>query len=83
VESIGTAWVRYHATGSVDIILQWGSNSDLRNGNGAESEQTFPFTCTFEVPVEEPHDLSGAEVEWAVDTSSWNNLFGKVEYYDL
>ena len=73
MESIGTAWVRYHATGSVDIILQWGSNSDLRNGNGAESE----------VPVEEPHDLSGAEVEWAVDTSSWNNLFGKVEYYDL
>lgn len=83
VESIGAKRVRYRATGSVDVVLQWGSNSDLRNGDGAESEQTFPFTCTFEVPVEEPHDLDEAEVEWGVDTSSWSDLFGDDEYDDL
>lgn len=70
VESIGAEWVRYRATGSIDVVLQWGSNSDLRNGDGAESEQTFPFVCTFEVPIERPHDIEDAEVQWGVDTSS-------------
>lgn len=82
VESIGAEWVRYRATGSVDVVLQWGSNSDLRNGDGAESEQTFPFVCTFDVPVERPHDIEDAEVEWGVDTSSWSDLFNDDEYYE-
>lgn len=80
VESIGAEWVRYRTTGSVDVVLQWGSNSDLRNGDGAESEQSFPFVCTFEVPVERPHDIEDAEVEWAVDTSAWGDLFGEDEF---
>lgn len=79
VEAIGATSIRYKATGSVDVVLQWGSNSDLRNGDGAESEQSFPFVCTFEVPVETPHDLDNAEVEWGVDTSSWSDLFGEDE----
>jgi len=82
VVSIGAEWVRYRAIGSVDVVLQWGSNSDLRNGDGAESEQTFPFVCTFDVPVERPHDIEDAEVEWGVDTSSWSDLFNDDEYYE-
>lgn len=83
VESIGAEWVRYRTTGCVDVVLQWGSNSDLRNGDGAESEQSFPFVCTFEVPVERPQDIEDAEVEWAVDTSSWGDMFGEDEYDEL
>ena len=82
VESIGAEWVRYRTTGSVDVVLQWGSNSDLRNGDGAESEQSFPFVCTFDVPVERPHDIEDAEPEWAVDTSSWTDLFEDDGYDD-
>jgi hypothetical protein len=26
-------------------------DTDLRNGDGAESEQSFPFICTVEVPI--------------------------------
>ncbi|MGQ3230501.1 MAG: hypothetical protein ACT6R2_16615 [Blastomonas fulva] len=83
IESIGAEWVRYRTTGSVDVVLQWGSNSDLRNGDGAESEQTFPFVCTFEVPVERPHDITDAEVQWGVDTSSWTDLFNNDEFDEL
>ncbi|WP_121120187.1 hypothetical protein [Croceibacterium ferulae] len=79
VEAIGATSIRYRATGIVDVVLQWGSNSDLRNGDGAESEQTFPFVCTFEVPVETPHELDYAEVGWGVDTSSWRDMFGEDE----
>lgn len=83
VESIGAEWVRYRTTGCVDVVLQWGSNSDLRNGDGAESEESFPFVCTFEVPVERPKDIEDAQVEWAVDTSSWGDMFGEDEYDEL
>lgn len=32
-------------TGSVDIGLQWGSNSDVRNDIGAVGNRSFPFSC--------------------------------------
>jgi hypothetical protein len=71
VEAITSSVVRYRASGSIYVTLQWGSNSDLRRGDGAELNQSFPFSCLFEVPIDEPHDLSCAEIVSGVDTSSW------------
>lgn len=71
VVSIGSESVRYRANGTIRVILQWGSNSDLRRDEGAEMGQSFPFECVFDVPVESPQDLSEAEVVSGVDTSSW------------
>jgi len=71
VASIGPSTVRYCATGTVSVTLQWGSNSDLRRGDGAELDECFPFQCLFDVPLEDPRDLSQAEIVSGVDTSSW------------
>lgn len=71
VASIGSTTVRYRATGTVSVTLQWGSNSDLRRGDGAELEESFPFECYFDVPVDDPRDLRMAEIISGVDTSSW------------
>lgn len=71
VVSIGSSIVRYCATGTVSVTLQWGSNSDMRRGDGAELDESFPFQCMFDVPLDDPRDLSRAEVVSGVDTSSW------------
>ena len=71
VAAIGPDVVRYRASGTVSVTLQFGSNSDLRRGDGAELDDSFPFECLFDVPLDDPRDLSRAEVVSGVDTSSW------------
>jgi Predicted pPIWI-associating nuclease len=71
VERIGPATITYRAKGSVSVVLQWGSNSDVSRGDGIELPQTFPFYCDIEVPLEELWDLSFAEINYGVDTGDW------------
>ncbi|MFN3625986.1 MAG: hypothetical protein ACK4TP_18275 [Hyphomicrobium sp.] len=71
VALIGPGFVRYRATGSVSVTLQWGSNSDMRRGDGAELDESFPFECLFDVPLDDPRDLERVVVVSGVDTSSW------------
>lgn len=71
VMSIGTRFIHYKASGTVSVTLQWGSNSDMARGDGAELERGFPFECEFEVPIDDPRELSNATVTSGVDTSSW------------
>lgn len=71
IDFIGPTVVRYRTTGTVSVVLQWGSNSDLRRGDGAELEQDFPFECYFEVPIDDPRNLDLADIISGVDTSDW------------
>jgi hypothetical protein len=71
VALIGSDFVRYRASDSVSVTLQWGSNSDMRRGDGAEVDESFPFECVFDVPLDDPRDLDRAEVVSGVDTGSW------------
>jgi hypothetical protein len=73
VHAIGADAITYRAAGSVSVILQWGSNSDLRRGDGAELDQSFPFICDIEVPLDDPWALDLAEATCSVDTSSWRD----------
>ena len=73
VHMIGSETIIYRATGSVDVTLQWGSNGDLRRGDGMELDQSFPFYCDIETPLDEPWDLRMAEVTCGVDTREWLN----------
>ena len=72
VSAIGADEITYLVTGSVDVTLQWGSNSDLRRGDGAESAQSFPFHCEFQVPLDDPWDLKQAKRTYGVDVSKWH-----------
>ncbi|MCA0930162.1 pPIWI-associating nuclease domain-containing protein [Ruegeria profundi] len=71
VDSIDHATVHYRVSGDIEVTLQWGSNSDRRKGDGAELGHSFPFVCTFDVPVDDPSNIADAEVSFGVDTSGW------------
>ncbi|CCD90971.1 conserved hypothetical protein [Bradyrhizobium sp. ORS 375] len=73
VRSIGAHFITYRATGTIAVGLQWGSNSDVRRGDGAEVDQSFPFHCDIEVSLDDPLDLAFSETEFAVDVSSWRD----------
>jgi hypothetical protein len=55
----------------VYVTLQWRSNSDLRRGDGAELDESFPFYVDMEVPLDDPWDLTVAETTYGVDTREW------------
>lgn len=73
VHAIGPDTIIYRSTGSIDVILQFGSNSDVRNDMGAELEQSFPFTSDIEVSLSEPWNLEWAEPKYGVDVSKWRD----------
>jgi hypothetical protein len=80
VHTIGPHFITYRASGSVSVVLQWGSNSDLRRGDGAELSQSFPFRCDIEVSLHDPWDLHRAEATFGVDTGEW---YGRPSSFDL
>ena len=71
VHRIGAESITYRAEGTLSVGLQWGSNSDVRNGDGAELDQDFPFHCDIEVPIDDPWNLEYSETSYGVDTSEW------------
>jgi len=80
---IGAETITYRASGSVNVILQRGSNSDLRRGDGAELSETFPAISDITVPIDDPWDLSMAETEYGVDTSEWRKAMAPAqEWWD-
>ena len=74
VVAIGVDTITYVVAGSVEVTLQWGSNSDLRRGDGAEAGQSFPFECEFRLPLDDPWNLDSAELSYVVDTSKWHDM---------
>jgi len=69
--------IHFEAAGKIYCELQWGSNSDLRRGDGATSEESFPYTCGLSSPVDDPANVDSDEDGLRVDTSSWRD-----GYYD-
>lgn len=65
--------VHFEARGSIGVTLQWGSNSDVRNGDGLEMPDSFSFTCelTCATPNPEPETLELEENSLLVDTGDW------------
>ena len=79
VHSIGISDITYQAKGTLSVVLQWDSNSDLRRGDGAELGQSFPFYCDIAVPLEDPWDLDVADTSYGVDTSEWRRAMAPDE----
>lgn len=51
ITSIDDQFIHAHASGSLSVGLQWGSNSDLRNDLGAEGEESFPLEVDLTVDL--------------------------------
>jgi len=79
VRSIGAHFITYRAMGTISIGLQWGSNSDMRRGDGAEADLSFPFHCDIQVSLDDPLNMSFSETDYAVDVSSWRDGMGPDE----
>lgn len=71
VTQVDSQHVHIEASGTVGVELQWGSNSDLRRGDGATGNESFPFTCKLCSRVESPEELEVVDDTLCVDTSSW------------
>lgn len=73
VHKIGHDTITYRATGSIYVTLQWGSNSDVRRGDGVELNESFRFHVDIVLPLDEPWDISCAETTYGVDTQEWRD----------
>jgi len=73
VEEISADEIVVAVEGEVGVTLSWGSNSDRRNGDGHDVEDTFPFSTRVRYCIGEdfPHDDPEVD-EPGVDTSKWN-----------
>ncbi|HTU93941.1 MAG TPA: hypothetical protein VMF69_27930 [Gemmataceae bacterium] len=79
VERITHDTVHFVVRGSVEAEMQWGSNSDVRRGDGAEMDLSFPFRATMWSFAEDITDFHDTEV--VVDTRSWwENYDDKGDY---
>ncbi len=65
--------IKFRVYGSIGCELQWGSNSDLKRGDGAILPQSFPFVCELISPVSAPEEVESIEDSLGVDTGSWND----------
>lgn len=68
---IGADEIEFIAFGSLEVELQWGSNSDRRKGDGATLNQTFPLTLKLTAPVDEPSLIEAIDDSLSVDISDW------------
>lgn len=71
VTKVGSEYIHLQASGTIGVELQWGSNSDLRRGEGAVGNDSFPFACELQSHVDSPDVLEVVEDALCVDTSSW------------
>lgn len=61
-------------SGYVDVELQWGSGGDLRRGDGATMNESFPLTSEFTSSVETPDAFELTPGSLRVDNCSWFDI---------
>lgn len=60
------------AEGSTDFLLQWGSDGDIKRGDGHQMNISFPFTANFSLPLSKKLSNSKPKIlDYNIDTSSW------------
>jgi hypothetical protein len=69
--SINHDTVEFQVNGSIDVVLQWGSASDNRRGQGASDEDSFPFSCSLSSPTDDPESIELDFASLQVDTSEY------------
>lgn len=66
----------FKAIGEIGCELQWGSNGDIRRGDGHIARRTFSFDCELKSPVEEPDAVESVEDSLRVDTG---DMYGDID----
>lgn len=71
VVSLDARKIGYEINGYVEVELQYGSNSDLRNDIGFLTRESYPYCAIVSVDVSDPFDIPPDHIELKVDTSSF------------
>ncbi|MBF0548254.1 MAG: hypothetical protein HQM08_27705 [Candidatus Riflebacteria bacterium] len=71
VVEINESVVKLSISGSVDVEHQYGSDLDMKSGNGAQFGDSYPFTVDVEVDVEDPINLRVNSEDIHVDNSQF------------
>ncbi len=71
VTNIDAHYIYIYVEGSVDIKHQYGSDGDLRRGDGAEFEDSYPFVINLQVSVIDPLDIEIETTDIVVDTDQF------------
>lgn len=71
VVQIDEEFIKFAVSGLVYVELQYGSNSDLRKGEGAVMDDCYPYTATLCSKVSNPDEIILSSVDVEVDNSSF------------
>lgn len=71
VKALDDVKIVFHVTGTVNGQFQYGSGSDVRNGDGLVTYDSYPLTCDFISDIKKPLEVSAKSSTLAVDNSSF------------
>jgi hypothetical protein len=71
IRLMGSELIHFSVTGSVDCQLQYGSSSDVRNGDGIVMDDSYPLTCDFEAPIATPLQVAVKGHTLKIDNESF------------
>lgn len=63
--------ITYEITGQVEVDLQYGSNSDVKNDIGFRQDDSYPYRAIIVSEAAKPLDIHSGNVELTVDNSSF------------
>jgi len=63
--------IRYRVDGEVEVELQYGSNSDVRNDIGFRKGDSYPYAATVVCDVTNPMKVNSEDLDLSVDNSSF------------
>ena len=61
----------YRITGQVEVELQYGSDSDVKNDMGFRQNDPYPYTASVESAVAAPLAIDHTNITLTVDNSSF------------
>lgn len=81
ISTIDNEKIYIAAVGYVDVELQWGSNSDIKNDIGALAEDSFSFVANLECHIDSMDKIE--LIDFVVDTERWDDdMTSNIEYTD-
>lgn len=63
--------IQFSVTGQVECCFQYGSGSDVHNGDGIVTYDSYPLTCDFEAPIATPMQVAVKAETLKIDNESF------------
>jgi len=71
IKSIDSTYITLAVYGTISAELQYGSDGDMRRGDGTTFYHGFPFSCVLKSRVETPDDFLSDDIDFQVSNDGW------------